>query len=155
MKRIGNNDFLSLTEIADSLGASEEAVKSVLNENNIRYVIMENEGYVLEEEFLQMFRRNPYGTKVLEDRSMYPISEREILAETIKVLETRRKISIRELRECLKERMNLSEEDLILNPSRNDTKFDQKVRNLISHRDSNDLLQHCIYSHGFLYLREE
>ena len=45
-------------------------------------------------------------------------------------------------------------EDLIINKNRKDSKFTQKVRNMISHRDTNGLLEFCTYSrekgNGFL-----
>ena len=53
--------------------------------------------------------------------------------------------------------MDLSEEDLEINKNRTDTKFDQKVRNLIYHRDSNGLTKYCDYKkigkEGFLKLK--
>ena len=155
MKRIGNNDFLSLTEIANSLGTQEDSVRLLLEENAIPYVMIEDEGYVLEDEFLKMFKRNNYENKMLKEKRVYPITEKEILAETIEILKIKRKISITELREYLKQTMQLSEEDLSINMNRNDTKFDQKVRNLVSHRNSNGLFQYCKYENGFLYLKED
>lgn len=154
MKRIGNNDFLSLTEIANSLGTQEDNVRLLLEGNAIPYVMIEDEGYVLEDEFLKMFKRNNYENKMLKEKRVYPITEKEILAKTIEILKIKGKISITELREYLKQTMQLSEEDLSTNMNRNDTKFDQKVRNLVSHRNSNGLFQYCKYENGFLYLKE-
>jgi len=91
----------------------------------------------------------------IQEETIYPVTEREILIETINILRDKKRISIRALREYLKENMNLSEEDLIINKNRNDTRFDQKVRNLVSHRDGNGLLNYCNYENGYLILKED
>lgn len=157
MISIGSNNFLALNEIASKFNIQEEILISMFNELRIKYMYLGGEGYVLESEFINLFKQvegNNQKTNVQASRKMYPITEREILIETINVLRDKKRISIRELRECLKENMNLSEEDLIINKNRNDTRFDQKVRNLVSHRDGNGLLNYCNYENGYLILKE-
>lgn len=73
-------------------------------------------------------------------------SEQEIMEVAIKVLEEYGELNTTELKEVLNDIMNPSGEDLEINKNRNDTKFDQKVRNMISHRDSNDLYKYFNYS---------
>lgn len=72
-------------------------------------------------------------------------SEREILAVAIKLLEESGEMSTTELKEALFDEMNPDGNDLAINLNRNDTKFDQKVRNMVSHRQNNDLLKYCEY----------
>ncbi|MCB2312327.1 hypothetical protein LGL55_13265 [Clostridium tagluense] len=158
MISIGNNNLLSLKEITASFNISEDTVVSVLSENNIKYVNLGNEGYVLESEFINLFKNNSINyskeTGQVGNRR-YPITEREILVEAIKILRDKKSISIKELREYLRGNMNLSDDDLIINKNRNDTKFDQKVRNLISHRSGNGFMEICDYKDGYLFLKEE
>lgn len=73
-------------------------------------------------------------------------SEQEIMEEAIKVLEEYGELNVTELKEILNDIMQPSEEDLQINKNRNDTKFDQKVRNMISHRNNNDLYKYFNYS---------
>lgn len=158
MISIGSNNFLALKEIASKFNIQEETLISMFNELRIKYMYLGGEGYVLESEFINLFKQvdgNDTKTNVQAPRKMYPITEREILIETINILRDKKRISIRELREYLKENMNLSEEDLIINKNRNDTRFDQKVRNLVSHRDGNGLLNYCNYENGYLILKED
>lgn len=72
-------------------------------------------------------------------------TEQEIMEVAIKVIEEYGELNTTELKEILNERMKPSGEDLIINKNRNDTKFDQKVRNMVSHRDSNDLYKYFEY----------
>ncbi|MCT8138448.1 DUF3883 domain-containing protein [Anaerobacillus sp. CMMVII] len=85
---------------------------------------------------------------------MSNFSEKEILSVAIKMLEEVGEMSTTELKEALMEEMNPSGNDLEINQNRNDTKFEQKVRNMVSHRDHNDLLKYCEYErkgkNGFL-----
>ncbi|MDI9210529.1 hypothetical protein [Clostridium butyricum] len=158
MISIGSNNFLALKEIASKFNIQEETLISMFNELRIKYMYLGGEGYVLESEFIKLFKQvegNDTKTNVQALRKMHPITEREILIETINILRDKKRISIRELREYLKENMNLSEEDLIINKNRNDTRFDQKVRNLVSHRDGNGLLNYCNYENGYLILKED
>lgn len=72
-------------------------------------------------------------------------SEVEILKVAIKLLEENGQMTTTELKEALRDEMKPSMDDLKINVNRNDTKFDQKVRNMISHRETNDLLVYCTY----------
>lgn len=72
-------------------------------------------------------------------------SEKEILAVAIKILEETGEMTTTELKEALMDEMTPSGNDLVINLNRNDTKFEQKVRNMISHRDHNELLMYCEY----------
>lgn len=72
-------------------------------------------------------------------------TESEIIKKAIQILEEHGRMSTTELKEQLQIEMNPTGEDLLINKNRNDTKFDQKVRNMISHRDNNDLLKYCEY----------
>ena len=63
----------------------------------------------------------------------------------IKVVEEYGELNTTELKEILNDIMQPSDDDLIINKNRNDTKFDQKVRNMISHRDNNDLYKYFEY----------
>lgn len=72
-------------------------------------------------------------------------SEQEIMKQAIKIVEEYGKLNTTELKAILNQVMRPSGEDLIINMNRNDTKFDQKVRNMISHRDSNDLYRYFEY----------
>jgi len=73
-------------------------------------------------------------------------TEQEIMEVAIKVLEEHGELNTTELKEILNDIMQPSGQDLQINKNRNDTKFDQKVRNMISHRDSNDLYKYFNYS---------
>lgn len=73
-------------------------------------------------------------------------TEQEIMEVAIKVLEEHGELNTTELKEILNDIMQPSGEDLQINKNRNDTKFDQKVRNMISHRDNNDLYKYFNYS---------
>jgi hypothetical protein len=77
--------------------------------------------------------------------SLSNYTEKEILAVAIKVLEEAGEMTTTELKEALMEEMNPQGTDLLINKGRNDTKFEQKVRNMISHRDHNELLKYCEY----------
>ncbi|MBS5940104.1 DUF3883 domain-containing protein [Clostridium sp.] len=72
-------------------------------------------------------------------------TEQEIMEVAIKVIEEYGELNTTELKEILNDIMQPSGEDLIINKNRNDTKFDQKVRNMISHRDNNDLYKYFDY----------
>lgn len=72
-------------------------------------------------------------------------NEQEILAIAIKILEETGKMTTTELKEALVVEMDPTDNDIMINSSRNDTKFDQKVRNMISHRQNNELLKYCEY----------
>ncbi|OIJ20784.1 hypothetical protein BKP45_08280 [Anaerobacillus alkalidiazotrophicus] len=72
-------------------------------------------------------------------------SEKEIIAVAIKLLEESGAMTTTELKEALFEEMNPTGNDLGKNKNRTDTKFDQKVRNMVSHRENNELLKYCEY----------
>lgn len=72
-------------------------------------------------------------------------TEQEIMEVAIKVIEEYGELNTTELKEILNDIMQPDGEDLIINKNRNDTKFDQKVRNMISHRDNNDLYKYFEY----------
>ncbi|WP_209122721.1 DUF3883 domain-containing protein [Alkalihalobacillus sp. BA299] len=72
-------------------------------------------------------------------------TEREILAVAIKILEESGEMTTTELKEALMFDMKPDGNDLEINMNRNDTKFEQKVRNMISHRENNELLKYCEY----------
>jgi hypothetical protein len=73
-------------------------------------------------------------------------TEQEIMEVAIKVIEEYGELNTTELKEILNEIMEPSGEDLVINKNRSDSKFDQKVRNMISHRDSNDLYKYFHYN---------
>lgn len=153
MIKIGNNNFLRLKDIAEEFNVDVKSLAATLDKEKIKYTYLGDIPYVLESEFLRLFKSQDEIGQVVT--KVYPITEREIMEETIKILHHKKVISIKELREYLKQTMNLSEEDLIINKNRKDTRFDQKVRNLISHRESNGLLEYCIYENGYLRLKED
>lgn len=155
MIKIGNNIFFSLEEITSEFDVKEEELTLKLNEADIKYIYLNNKGYVLESEFLSLFKELENVDEEISSNKIYPVSEKEILDETLNVLYKKKEISIKNLREYLKDNMKLSEQDLIINKNRSDTKFDQKVRNLISHRKGNGLLQYCEYKDGKLILKED
>ena len=162
MVTIGNNNFLTIEEIADGFNVKVDKVYEILKEYNIKTIKFDTKIYILENEFLKLFTEEAeiYIENIYQNnKRKYPITEKEILTETISLLQNTGQISIKELREILKERMDLSEEDLRINKHRNDTKFDQKVRNLISHRKNNGLTKYCEYEkigrEGFLKLKGE
>ncbi|MDO5292290.1 MAG: DUF3883 domain-containing protein [bacterium] len=72
-------------------------------------------------------------------------TEQEIMEEAIKVIEEYGELSTTELKDLLNEIMEPDGEDLVINKNRSDTKFDQKVRNMISHRENNDLYKYFDY----------
>ncbi|MCB2312328.1 DUF3883 domain-containing protein [Clostridium tagluense] len=72
-------------------------------------------------------------------------TETEIMEVAIKVIEEYGELNTTELKEILNDIMEPNGEDLIINKNRNDSKFDQKVRNMISHRDTNDLYKYFDY----------
>lgn len=153
MISIGNNNFFSLEEISEKFNIQVNIIINVLEQKKIKYIYLGDIAYVLECEFLSLFKSEDKNSKIL--KRVYPITEKEILEETIKILHSKKRLTIKELREYLKEVMTLSDEDLIINKNRKDTRFDQKVRNLISHREGNGLLEYCIYENGYLSLKEE
>lgn len=61
-------------------------------------------------------------------------TEREILAEAIAVIDEYGSVMTAELISLLRERMQPEGEDLEMLKNRNDDKFSQKVRNLVSHK---------------------
>ncbi|MDE5411774.1 DUF3883 domain-containing protein [Alkalihalobacterium chitinilyticum] len=72
-------------------------------------------------------------------------TEREILVVAKKILEETGEMTTTELKEALMIEMQPDGNDLQINLNRNDTKFEQKVRNMVSHRENNDLLKYCEY----------
>lgn len=153
MIKIGNNNFLNLKDIANEFNIQTKDLMVALDKERIKYTYLSDTPYILESEFLKLFKLQDEIGQV--SSKVYPVTEREIMEETIKVLQYKKTISIKELREYLKQTMKLSDKDLIINKNRNDTRFDQKVRNLISHRNGNGLLKYCIYENGYLSLKEE
>lgn len=75
-------------------------------------------------------------------------TEQEIMEVAIKVLEEHGELNTTKLKKILNDIMQPSGEDLQINKNRNDTKFDQKVRNMISHRKKNDLYKYFNYSNS-------
>lgn len=73
-------------------------------------------------------------------------TESEILAVAYKLLEEYGEMTTTELKEALIEEMNPTGNDLLINLNRNDTKFEQKVRNMVSHREHNELLKYAEYT---------
>lgn len=160
MVKIGNNNFLMIEEIAEGFNVEIEKVYDTLKKYNINSIQFDEKVYVLETEFLRIFTGGGATEQVNVHQKInkkYPVTERQILTETVNLLRYTGQLSIKQLREKLKETMELSEEDLQINKGRSDTKFDQKVRNLISHRKSNGLIDYCEYKkigkEGFLKLK--
>ncbi|MCR1822112.1 hypothetical protein [Terrisporobacter muris] len=157
MIKIGSNNFLTIEEIAEGFNVDVDKVYELFTKYDVKSIQFNGNMYVLENEFLKIFTEEPSIYKVNDNNKKYPVTEKQILTEAISLLQHTGQLSIKELRERLKETMDLSEEDLQINKNRNDTKFDQKVRNLISHRDSNGLIEYCDYEkigkEGFLKLK--
>ncbi|MFV8830264.1 DUF3883 domain-containing protein [Alkalihalobacterium sp. APHAB7] len=76
---------------------------------------------------------------------MSNFTEREILVVAKKLLEESGEMTTTELKEALLIEMEPDGNDLQINLNRNDTKFEQKVRNMVSHRENNELLKYCEY----------
>lgn len=151
---------MTIKEISEGFSVDVDKIYETFIKYGIKSIQFDGNMYVLENEFLKIFTGEPSIHKAKynhKNDKKYPVSEKQILIEAISLLQNAGKISIKELRERLKETMDLSEEDLQINRNRNDTKFDQKVRNLISHRDSNGLTKYCDYEkigkEGFLKLK--
>ncbi len=72
-------------------------------------------------------------------------TEAEIMLKAAKVIEESGSITTTELIEVLVIEMKPSGDDLLINKNRNDTKFSQKVRNMVSHRETNRLHDFCTY----------
>lgn len=72
-------------------------------------------------------------------------TEREIMSVSINLIEEAGEMTTTELKEALHIEMEPTGNDLEILSGRNDTKFDQKVRNMVSHRDNNDLLVYFDY----------
>lgn len=153
MISVGNNNFVSLNELGEKFNVDKDVIISILDDKKIKYMYLGEIGYVLESEFIRLFKSQEIYSQA--SKRTYPITEKEILEATIKILHNKNRISIRELREYLKETMTLSDEDLMINKNRKDTRFDQKVRNLVSHREGNGLMEYCNYENGFLSLKED
>ncbi len=85
---------------------------------------------------------------------MSSYTEKEIIAVAIKVVEEAGELSTTELKKILIEEMSPDGSDLEILKGRRDTKFHQKVGNIVSHRSSNDLLKYFEYRsegrNGFL-----
>jgi hypothetical protein len=88
---------------------------------------------------------------------MSQYSEAAILSAAIKILEESGELTTTELKQALMDEMNPTGDDLLINQNRKDTKFEQKVRNMISHRANNELLRYCDYrrsgNNGILKVR--
>lgn len=160
MIKIGSNNFLTIEEIAEGFNVDVDKVYELFTKYGVKSIQFNGNMYVLENEFLKIFTEEQSIYKVndnYKNNKKYPVTEKQILTEAISLLQHTGQLSIKELRERLKETMDLSEEDLQMNKNRNDTKFDQKVRNLISHRYSNGLGKYCDYEkigkEGFLKLK--
>lgn len=72
-------------------------------------------------------------------------TEKEIISVSIKLIEEAGEMTTTELKESLHIEMKPSGNDLEILQGRKDTKFDQKVRNMVSHRKNNDLLIYFDY----------
>lgn len=72
-------------------------------------------------------------------------TEQEIMEVAIMVIEEYGELNTTELKDILNDIMQPNGKDLIINKNRNDSKFDQKVRNMVSHRDTNDLYRYFDY----------
>lgn len=160
MIKIGSHNFLTVEEIGEGFNVDLDKVYELFKKYGVKSIKFDGNMYVLESEFLKIFTEKELTEEVNDNykkNKKYPVTEKQILTEAISLLQHTGQLSIKELRERLKETMNLSEEDLEMNKNRNDTKFDQKVRNLISHRYSNGLMKCCDYEkigkEGFLKLK--
>lgn len=76
---------------------------------------------------------------------MTTYTEKEIIKETLHIIEEHGEMTITELKLLLHDAMQPSGEDLAPLKNRKDLKFDQKVRNMISHRDYNQLSTYFSY----------
>lgn len=160
MIKLGENTFFELKEIAEQFSVDLASIEEVLMNNHVKIVEISNIKYVLESEFVKMFSANQLESTIIRTRHINaPITEKEILVKTIELLKINEKLTISQLRQMLKDEMTLTEEDLTVLKNRNDTKFDQKVRNLIAHRGTNDLDKYCTYhkngKNSFLTLRAD
>ena len=75
---------------------------------------------------------------------MSEYTEKEIIEQALPIIDSYGRISTSKLVEKLFEAMKPSGIDLLFNDSRNDTKFSQKVRNIKSHKDTNNIEEFVI-----------
>ena len=59
MIKIGNNNFLTTEEIAEGFNVDIGKVYEILKEYNIKSIIFDGKGYVLENEFVKIFIQEP------------------------------------------------------------------------------------------------
>ncbi|MHA5068399.1 hypothetical protein [Cetobacterium somerae] len=78
------------------------------------------------------------------------ITESQLVNTTREILRRQKEISISELRARLWNTFCPTGEDTKLLKDRNDAAFDQKVRNLVSHRSTNGLEEFANYSSNLL-----
>ena len=153
---LGNNNFYSIDELAKIFLICQDELRPIFLINNIIFKKIGNYEYVLEEEFLKLFKND---AKLVSEIRVDSTSEKEILAESLKILKEHKTITVSQLRTELKKRMALSQNDMEVLKGRTDTRFDQKVRNLVSHRENNSLADYCTYERcgrdGILILKEE
>lgn len=73
--------------------------------------------------FLKIFTEEVLIYKVNDNNKKYPVNEKQIFTEAVSFLQYTNQLSIKELREILKQIMDLSKEDLQINKNRSDIKF--------------------------------
>ena len=78
------------------------------------------------------------------------ITESKLVNTTREILRSTKEISIKELRRRLSYTFYPRDEEKRRLQDRNDTAFDQKVRNMISHRNSNGILEFADYTSNLL-----
>lgn len=158
MVTLGKNNFFSLLEISETFQTDMETIRNLLEVSQVTSIQVGSIEYVMESEFLKVFGSldNDLSNELIDN--IYPVTEREIMIATIEQLRLYKRLSIKALKEILKQEMKLSDIDNEILKNRKDTKFDQKVRNLISHRDHNGLQEYCNYVKdgrmGYLELKE-
>lgn len=168
---IGDYSFLEVDFLAQRFGVPVEEFLKMLQSNKVKYINIGVKYFVREDEFLSLFTWDGIIEKSVISRDIeveeqpihkeqvMPITESQILIETINIVKEYKNVTMGQLKQLLRERMILSEEDNMILAGRSDTKFDQKVRNLVAHRHKNTLDQYCEYEKkgrlGVLRIKEE
>lgn len=80
------------------------------------------------------------------------IKENQLIEATKQILRSEKNITITELRNRLKVTFCPQGDDLNILKNRNDLAFDQKVRNIVSHRETNGLAEFAEYRHPNLLI---
>ena len=89
----------------------------------------------------------------MEDNKI--ITESELILPALYIIEYRGEATTSDLIKELTSVFNPTGEDAEILKGRSDTKFSQKVRNLVSHRDTNHMLEYTEFNNGIYTLTDE